>query len=136
MPVALSASLKQLLDSPVFVTVATLQPDGSPQLSVVWMKADGDQILFVTSYGTRKEKNLRRDPRVTIMVNPPETPYTFASVSGTAEFTDENGAELLDELSVKYSGKVYAEFSPGNVPAADQLLVVRVTPTRVAGGLA
>ncbi|MGA5559348.1 PPOX class F420-dependent oxidoreductase [Streptomyces lavendulocolor] len=135
MPAVLPEPVKKLLDSPLFVTVATIQPDGSPQLSVVWTKADGDQILFVTSYGTRKEKNLRRDPRTTVMVNPPDAPYGFAAVSGTAEFTEEDAVALLDELSVKYTGKVYAEFSPDNVPAADRLVVVRVTPSKVAGGL-
>ncbi|MDI3389971.1 PPOX class F420-dependent oxidoreductase [Streptomyces sp. B-S-A8] len=135
MPVSLPEPVKKLLDSPVFGTVATLQPDGSPQLTVVWVTADGDQILFVTSYGTRKEKNLRRDPRTTVLINPSDAPYSYASISGLAEFTDENAAKLLDELSVKYSGKVYAEFSPGNVPEADQLVVVRVTPTRVAGNI-
>ncbi|MDG4861668.1 PPOX class F420-dependent oxidoreductase [Streptomyces sp. T-3] len=135
MPVTLPEPVKKLLDSPVFVTVATVQPDGSPQLTVVWAKADGDQILFVTSYGTRKEKNLLRDARTTVLVNPADAPYSYASISGRAEFTDENAVELLDELSVKYSGKVYAEFSPGKVPEAGTLVVVRVTPTKIAGNI-
>ncbi|QGV80124.1 PPOX class F420-dependent oxidoreductase [Streptomyces ficellus] len=135
MSAVLPEPVKKLLDSPLFVTVATVQPDGSPQMSVVWATADGDDVLFVTSYGTRKEKNLRRDPRTGVMVHPPQAPYSFASISGTARFTDEDAVALLDELSVKYTGKVYAEFSPGNVPTADQLVVVRVTPTKVAGGL-
>ncbi|MET9663213.1 PPOX class F420-dependent oxidoreductase [Streptomyces sp. NPDC006510] len=132
MTAALSAELKALLDTPVFVTVATIQPDGSPQVSPVWVKHDGDDVLFSTTVGRRKERNLRRDPRVTVVVQPVDAPYTYAEIRGTAELTTEGGEELIDELSAKYTGKKYAEFNPASADDAERV-VVRITPRKVVG---
>ncbi|MFI0741909.1 PPOX class F420-dependent oxidoreductase [Streptomyces sp. NPDC021100] len=131
----LSDDLKQYLDdNPAFVTVATVQPDGSPQLSVTWVKRDGDDLLISTTVGRRKEKNLRRDPRITVMVNPPNAPYTYAEVRGTAELTTEGGQELIEELSRKYTGKAYADFNP-DAKNDGRRVVVRVSPRKVVGSL-
>ncbi|WP_172387304.1 PPOX class F420-dependent oxidoreductase [Streptomyces sp. MNP-20] len=132
MSAALSDDLKSLLDTPVFVTVATIQPDGSPQLSPVWVMRDGDDVLISTTVGRQKEKNLRRDPRVTVLFQPFDAPYTYAEIRGTAELTTEGGQELIDELSRKYTGKDYADFNPGSKDDA-QRVVVRVTPRKVVG---
>ncbi|MEV0280885.1 PPOX class F420-dependent oxidoreductase [Streptomyces sp. NPDC050610] len=128
MAAALSDTLKNLVDGPVFATVATVQPDGSPQLSVVWIKRDGDDLLFSTTVGRRKEKNLRRDPRVTVLVNPADAPYTYAEVRGTATVSTDTGG-LIDELSRKYTGRAYADFNPGSVQDAERV-VVRITPEK------
>ncbi|MER6465459.1 PPOX class F420-dependent oxidoreductase [Streptomyces sp. NPDC001288] len=128
-----SDDLKQLVDStPVFAVVATVQPDGSCQQSVVWLQRDGDDLLFSTTVGRRKERNLRRDPRVNIMINPPNAPYTYAEIRGTAEITTEGGQELIDRLSLKYTGKEYRDFNPASADDA-QRVVVRVTPRKVVG---
>ncbi|MFF8917672.1 PPOX class F420-dependent oxidoreductase [Streptomyces sp. NPDC015032] len=132
MTVALSAELKALLDTPVFVTVATIQPDGSPQVSPVWVRRDGDDVLISTTAGRRKERNLRRDPRVSVVVQPFAAPYTYAEIRGTAALTTEGGQELIDELSMKYTGKKYAEFNPSSVDDAERV-VVRITPRKVVG---
>ncbi|MFC9626728.1 PPOX class F420-dependent oxidoreductase [Streptomyces sp. NPDC056930] len=132
MTAALSAELKALLDTPVFVTVATVQPDGSPQVSPVWVKRDGDDLLVSTTVGRRKEQNLSRDPRVSVVVQPFDAPYTYAEIRGTATLTTEGGQELIDELSVKYTGKKYAEFNPES-GADDERVVVRITPRKVVG---
>ncbi|AKN71096.1 pyridoxamine 5'-phosphate oxidase [Streptomyces sp. PBH53] len=132
MSAALSDSLKSLLDGKVFIVVGTVQPDGSPQMSPVWVKRDGDELLFSTTVGRRKEQNLRRDPRVTVVVIDPENPYAYAEIRGTAEMTTEGGPELIDELSVKYTGKKYAEFNPASKDDA-QRVVVRITPRKVVG---
>ncbi|MGC5345783.1 PPOX class F420-dependent oxidoreductase [Streptomyces sp. DT24] len=132
MTAALSDQLKALLDTPVFVTVATIQPDGSPQLSPVWVKRDGDDILISTTEGRRKERNLRRDPRVSVVVQPFDAPYTYAEIRGSATLTTEGGQELIDELSVKYSGKKYAEFNPSSAEDGTRV-IVRITPRKVLG---
>ncbi|MET8689797.1 PPOX class F420-dependent oxidoreductase [Streptomyces sp. NPDC004732] len=134
MSAALSDQLKSLLDTPVFITVATIQPDGSPQVSPVWVKRDGDDVLFSTTIGRRKEKNLRRDPRVTVLVQPFDAPYTYAEIRGTAEMTTEGGQELIDELSRKYTGKDYADFNPGSKDDT-QRVVVRVSARKVVGSI-
>lgn len=129
MAVALSEKLKELLDSPVFVAIATIQPDGSPQVSPVWVKRDGDDILISTTVGRRKEENLRRDPRVTVLLQPFDAPYSYAEIRGSATLTTEGGQELIDELAVKYVGKSYSEFNP-NAAQDDERVVVRITPGR------
>lgn len=131
----LSEDLKKLIDdTPVFATVATLQPDGSPQLTVTWIKRDGDDLLISTTVGRRKEQNLRRDPRITVMINPPTAPYTYAEVRGTATLGTDGGPELIEELSRKYTGKGYADFNPASAADAPRV-VVRVTPRKVVGSL-
>ncbi|MFF1355668.1 PPOX class F420-dependent oxidoreductase [Streptomyces sp. NPDC058297] len=132
MTAQLSDELKALLDTPVFITVATIQPDGSPQVSPVWVKRDGDDVLFSTTVDRRKEKNLRRDPRVTVVVQPADNPYAYAEIRGTADLTAEGGQELIDELSLKYTGKKYAEFNPRSADDAERV-VVRITPRKVVG---
>ncbi|MER8015755.1 PPOX class F420-dependent oxidoreductase [Streptomyces griseoluteus] len=134
MSAALSDRLKSLLDTPVFIVVGTVQPDGSPQMSPVWVKRDGDDVLISTTVGRRKEKNLRRDPRVTVVVVDPENPYEYAEIRGTAELTTEGGQALIDELSLKYTGKKYAEFNPASADDAERV-VVRITPRKVVGSL-
>ncbi|MFD5414025.1 PPOX class F420-dependent oxidoreductase [Streptomyces nojiriensis] len=135
MSAALSDDLKKLIDdNPVFATVATIQPDGSPQLSITWLTRDGDDLLVSTTVGRRKEKNLRADPRITVMINPADAPYTYAEVRGTAELTTKGGKELIDALSRKYTGKEYADFNPASKDDAERV-VVRVTPRKVVGSI-
>lgn len=134
MTATLSGELKKLLDTPVFVTLGTIQPDGSPQLSPVWVKRDGDDLLISTTVGRRKEKNLRRDPRVSVVVQPFDAPYTYAEIRGTASLTTEGGPQLIDELSRKYTGKPYAEFNPAAGEDAERV-VVRITPRKVVGSI-
>ncbi|AJT65145.1 PPOX class F420-dependent oxidoreductase [Streptomyces chattanoogensis] len=132
MTATLSDGLKRLLDTPVFVTVATIQPDGSPQVSPVWVKRDGDDLLISTTVGRRKEANLRRDPRVSVVIQPFDAPYTYAEVRGSASLTTEGGQALIDELSQKYTGKRYAEFNPAAGEDAERV-VIRITPRKVVG---
>ncbi|MFJ3950006.1 PPOX class F420-dependent oxidoreductase [Streptomyces sp. Je 1-4] len=134
MTATLSDDLKQLLDTPVFVTVTTVQPDGSPQASPVWVKRDGDDLLISTTVGRRKERNLRRDARVSVVVQPFDAPYTYAEVRGHASLSTEGGQELIDELARKYTGKPYAEFNPAAADDAERV-VVRITPRKVVGSI-
>ncbi|MGW4731428.1 PPOX class F420-dependent oxidoreductase [Streptomyces shenzhenensis] len=132
MSAALSDRLKALLDTPVFIVLGTVQPDGGPQLSPVWVKRDGDQILVSTTVDRRKKRNLDRDPRVSVVVQDPDSPYEYAEIRGSAELTTEGARELIDELSRKYTGKKYAEFNPESTQDAERV-VVRVTPRRIVG---
>jgi PPOX class probable F420-dependent enzyme len=134
MSATLSPDLKKLLDSPVFVSIATIQPDGSPQVSPVWVKRDGDDLLISTTVGRRKERNLARDPRATVVVQPADAPYTYAEIRGTATVSTEGGQELIDELAQKYAGKPYAEFNPAAGEDAARV-VVRISPRKVVGRL-
>ncbi|GGU88352.1 hypothetical protein GCM10010260_22380 [Streptomyces filipinensis] len=134
MSAVLSDRLKSLLDGKVFVVVGTVQPDGSPQLSPVWVKRDDDDLLFSTTVDRRKKKNLDRDPRVTVVVMDPDQPYEYAEIRGTAEMTTEGAAEFIDELSEKYTGRKYADFNPAAANDA-QRVIVRIRPRKVVGAL-
>ncbi|GAA0333049.1 PPOX class F420-dependent oxidoreductase [Streptomyces olivoreticuli] len=135
MSAELSDDLKKLLDdAPVFAAVATVQPDGSPQLSVTWIARDGNDLLISTTVGRRKEQNLRRDPRVTVLINPHNAPYTYAEVRGSATLTTEGGQELINTLSRKYTGKDYTDFNPASAEDAERV-VVRIAPRKVVGSI-
>ncbi|ASO18889.1 PPOX class probable F420-dependent enzyme [Actinoalloteichus hoggarensis] len=130
-------NLRRLLDTPVFGIVATIQPDGTPQQSVVWIGRDGDDVLFYLAAGSRKEKNLRRDPRVSVLVNPVDAPYTYAVIQGTATFEPDRALALRDELTAKYVGISHAEHIARTPEAAyaGEVTAVRVTPNRILGRL-
>ena len=134
MAAELSARLKEVLDGRAFVAVATIQPDGSPQVSPVWVQRDGDELLVSTTRGRRKTRNLERDPRITVLVNPADAPYTYAEIRGTATLEDDPSGELIDRLSLKYTGKRYAEFNAAAGQDAPRVMV-RITARKVVGGL-
>jgi PPOX class probable F420-dependent enzyme len=128
--------LREVLDSPIFATVATIQPDGTPQQSVVWVERDGDDVLFMVGVGSRKERNIRRDPRVSVLVCPPESPYGYAAIRGRAVFEPALSHRLRDDLTMKYVGVPHAEHvaRTPEAPTGD-VIAVRLVPERTAGRL-
>ncbi|MFE7423628.1 PPOX class F420-dependent oxidoreductase [Rhodococcus sp. NPDC057529] len=123
---ALSAHARSLIDAPVLATVATLNPDGSPQLTVVWAHTDGDAAVFSTIYGRRKTNNLERDPRVSISWINPADPMDTVEIRGKAELIDDPTGALIEQLSHKYDGAAWVEPDPQN-----KRVIVRVVPTHV-----
>jgi PPOX class probable F420-dependent enzyme len=121
----LSQKARALFDGNNFATVATLQPDGSSQLSVVWVTLDGDDVVFSTKEGRRKHLNLVKDPRITLLAMPADNPYAYVEIRGTATMVAEGGDDLINTLSQKYTGGPYTGDQPGDVR-----LVVRVTAER------
>ncbi len=128
MSVSLPEQAKTWIDQHEFATIATIQPDGQPQLSVVWVSYDGDDLLVSTVKGRRKHLNLERDPRVTVLVYPRGMPYTYVEVRGSATMTEEGGRELIDRLNDAYTGtgRYTADDGTDNVR-----VVVRITPDKV-----
>ncbi|MGC5222398.1 PPOX class F420-dependent oxidoreductase [Micromonospora sp. DT81.3] len=100
--------LLDLLRAPSTCYIATLMRDGSPQLTQVWVDTDGEHVI-VNSVDTHlKVRNIRRDPRVALTISDPAKPRRFFQVRGRAlSVTAEGGAEHIDTLSEKYSGKPY-----------------------------
>jgi PPOX class probable F420-dependent enzyme len=128
MGVTFNEATKALFDGKNFPVVATINADGSVQTSVVWAKRDGDAVLFATVRGRLKERNMRRDPRVSLSVFDLEDPLKYVEVRGRAEITEEGGRELINELSHKYDGKDFRTEPPEVVR-----VVVRVVPDKVTG---
>ncbi|GEB52704.1 MULTISPECIES: PPOX class F420-dependent oxidoreductase [Streptomyces] len=127
-------SLKQVLDGKTFIALATIQPDGSPQVSPVWVKRDGDDLLLSTTVDRRKARNMRRDPRVSVLVHPSDAPYTYAELRGSVVLSTDGAQELIDELAHKYVGTDYATWNPRAGEDAERL-VVRVVVRKVVGGV-
>ena len=117
-----------ILDAPEFATLATIQPDGQPQLSVVWCARDGDDLLISTVQGRRKYLNLVADPRATVLVYPKANPYTYVEVRGTVTLTTAGGRELIDRLNAEYTG---GDRYTGDDGSDNVRVVVRLTPTKV-----
>jgi PPOX class probable F420-dependent enzyme len=133
MAVALPELVRQWLDDPkVFATLATVQPDGRAHLTVVWVLRDGDDLLVSTTVDRQQGKNMARDPRVTLVVTAPDTPYLYAEIRGTAGLTPDPGRALPDELSHKYTGQDYRTFNPASVRDAERL-IARITPEKITG---
>jgi PPOX class probable F420-dependent enzyme len=121
-----------LLEGPHFAHVATLNADGSPQVTPFWIDHDGDTVLINTARGRLKEKNLLRDPRVSISVIDAANPYSPLLIQGRAvELTEEGADEHIDKLAKRYLDEdTYPFRSPGEVR-----LLVRIEPDRAKFGM-
>jgi PPOX class probable F420-dependent enzyme len=100
----LPEAARAAVDGLSFATVATLEPDGSPHTSVVWITRDDDTLVFSTVLGRRKTTNMQRDPRVSLLVMHPDRPYSYLEVRGEVSMTEQGGRALIDTLAAKYRG--------------------------------
>ncbi|HEY2541691.1 MAG TPA: PPOX class F420-dependent oxidoreductase [Gaiellaceae bacterium] len=118
----------ELLRGKNWGTVTTLRKDGSPHSTPVWIDTDGENVIFNTSAGRAKERHLRRDPRVSVVVLPAEDQQSgYVSVTGTAELSEDGAVEHIDKLAKKYLGQEkYPYLQPG-----EQRLIVRIKPEKV-----
>lgn len=123
---------KALLDGANFAHVATLQEDGSPQVTPVWITRDGDVAMFNTAKGRVKHRNLVRDPRVAISVHDESNPYTYVQIQGTAELVDDADMTVINQLSNNYMGQDYPYAQPGEERVTVRIVAdsVDYTPPR------
>ncbi len=113
----------------VFAHVASLEEDGSPNVTPVWVELDGDDIVINTSLGRAKARNLASDPRVGVSLTDPDNPYTAIAVRGTVvAFTTDGADEVIDRLAKKYLGvDTYPYRQEGEVR-----VTVRIRPDRIS----
>lgn len=104
MSAPLSDNARELFAAANHAWVTTVRPDGSLHSTVVWADVDGDDIIFNTAVGRLKDKHLRANPTVSMSVLDPANPQRFASVSGTAELTEQGADATIDALASKYLG--------------------------------
>ena len=103
MPATISPGFYKLLQEPAYCQLATLMPDGSPQITQVWVGTDGEHILINTAEGRQKELNVRRDPRVAVNVVDPANAWRIAMVRGrVVDVTTAGADQLIDKLAKKY----------------------------------
>jgi len=123
------ASHLDLLDGPFTAVLSTLMPDGQPQVTPVWCNRQGENVLINTMRGFRKERNMRANPHVSLLVYAPGRPTHHIEIRGrVTEMTECGAREHLDELTALYLGKPGAKFFGDSVPAE---LQARYTPVRV-----
>ena len=103
--IPLPREVRELLDAPNYVHLATLRSDGSPRSHVVWVGVEADHVLVCTSDTTWKAKDMRRDPRVSLSVVDCANPYRMAGLQGhVLEERSDEGCRYMDPISIKYTG--------------------------------
>ena len=105
---ALSEKARALLQERRFAVLGTINKDGSPQLTTMWYLLEGDVILMNTKAGRTKERNIRRDPRISVCI---EDGYSYVTISGTVEMVDDPQVAQRDiyRLAVRYNGEEEAK---------------------------
>lgn len=115
-----------ILHKKSFAHVATVNADGIPQVTPVWVDYDGEHILINSATGRKKDRNLREQPHVAISVQDPDDPYRYLGLQGVVDEITEEGAEaLIHALSRKYRGRDYT------LPAGQVRVTYKIRPTRV-----
>ncbi|MGH9778458.1 MAG: PPOX class F420-dependent oxidoreductase [Candidatus Acidiferrales bacterium] len=130
MPTTIPEKFRDLFTKRAFAHLATLMPDGQPQVSPVWIDFDGRHVVFNTARDRQKDRNLRRDPRVSLSILDPENPYRYLEIRGrVAEVTEEGADAHIDRLARKYLNlDTYPYRQPGEVR-----VVFKIAPEHVAG---
>ena len=94
--------IRRLLDGRHFAVLATLNPDGGPQTSAMWVGREDDEVLFSTVAGRRKHRNLERDPRLSVTILDADDPYNYVELRGRATIEEDVGRAFDTGLSWKY----------------------------------
>jgi len=129
MPVTLPQSVKKLLLDKAYGHVVTSNAEGKPQVTMVWMDVDGDEVIFNTAEGRRKTQNLRRDPRIIVSVQDRSDPQAYAVFHGKARITETGADEHIDKLAKRFLGADKYQFrQPG-----EKRVIVRISVDRIGG---
>ncbi len=115
---AIPEKYRDLFSKRAFASLATLMPDGSPQVTPVWCDLENDDMVVINSAkGRQKDRNLRRDPRVALAIIDPENPYRYLEIRGkVVEITEQGAAAHIDKMAKKYLGvDKYPYGQPGEV---------------------
>jgi PPOX class probable F420-dependent enzyme len=126
--ISFSDATLKLLDGRNYAVLATVNADGSPQTSAMWVGRDGDDLLFSTVEGRVKHRNMLRDPRVSVTVLDAEDPENYVELRGRVTMTADIGRKVDTQLSWKYDGKDPDPDRPGAVR-----VVVRMTVDKATG---
>ena len=135
-PILIPESHQDLLDGDACVALTTIMPDGQPQITPIWCNRAGAYVLINTMRGFRKEKNMRNNPKVTLLAFDPKYPLRSLEIRGTVvEMTEEGALEHLDQLTQLYMHKSDARFFGDSIPAQLQAtyfpVKVKIAPTHI-----
>jgi len=127
MGIPLSETARTLIDGKNYAVLATINADGSPQTSVMWVGRDGGDLLFSTVQGRVKHRNMLRDLRVSVTVIDSADPENYVELRGLVSMTPDVGRRVDTRLSWKYDGKDPGEDKPGAVRVVVRMEVLKVT---------
>ncbi|HOU42050.1 MAG TPA: PPOX class F420-dependent oxidoreductase [Promineifilum sp.] len=128
------AEFLDLVDGPPVAALSTLMPNGGPQTTAVWCDFDGAYVRVNTMRGFRKERNMRLNPRVTLLCFDPREPLRYVEVRGVvAEMTEAGAREHLDGLSLRYTGLTpyFGGCVPAELAATETPVLCRIRPVHV-----
>ena len=124
----LNDEIRRLLDGRHFAVLATINPDGAPQTSAMWVGREGDEVLFSTVAGRRKHRNLVRDPRASVTILDSDDPYNYVELRGRVTIEEDVGRRFDTGLSHVYDGH-----DPDPDPPGAVRLIVRMTVEKATG---
>jgi PPOX class probable F420-dependent enzyme len=124
----LDPDIRRVLDGTSLAHLASVLPDGAPHSVPVWIGTDGDRVAILTGPGSRKARNLRRDPRVALSLTPADNPFQPVIVRGrVVEWLEGDAAwEIIDRISTKYTGGPYSR--------GEERVVALIEPNRQSMG--
>jgi PPOX class probable F420-dependent enzyme len=129
MAATIPESFRDLFTKVAFAHLATLMPDGTPQVTPVWVDYDGTHVRVNSARGRLKDKNMRRDKRVALSIQDPENAYRYIAVRGEVVEITEQGADAdIDKLAKKYLGKDRYPFRS----AGEVRVIYKIRPEKVS----
>ena len=135
MGAAIPDNLKDLLERPIVVSFATVNPDGQPQVTPVWASLEGDEVWINSAVGRRKDRNIRANPKVTVLALDPQNDFHWVEIRGEVVGFDESEAALahINQLSGMYAGNDdYYSFNPEG-KGKETRVIYKIRPTKVNG---
>jgi PPOX class probable F420-dependent enzyme len=137
MPVKIPQSLRTMLEDKAYGHVVTFNAQGKPEVTMVWMDVEGDELLFNTAEGRRKPDNIRRDPRVIVSVQDRNNPQAYAAFHGRGRVTAAGADAHIDKLAKRFLG---LDKYPHDVHREqlyrrpiEKRLIVRIEVDRISG---
>jgi PPOX class probable F420-dependent enzyme len=123
---------RDLLDRPIIVALATLMPDGQPQVTPVWCSYDGTHIIVNATANRQKHRNMVARPQVTVMAFDPDNQFRFIEVRGIVEeITADGGGESMNELAMLYTGKPKRYGIEAPAREVEERLLYKIKPVHV-----
>ncbi|MDG7001190.1 MAG: PPOX class F420-dependent oxidoreductase [Nitrososphaerota archaeon] len=129
--IALTDKQKKFLEATNFAFVATVNKDGSPQVTPTWVDTDGKYVFINVTPQRQKAKNLQREPRIAIAVTDQANPYSMISIRGKVveQIAGKEAEEHIDKLAKKYLGQDKYPYRQPN----EKRLLLKIEPTSIAG---
>ena len=124
------AKYSDIVHKRVFASLATLMPDGQPQVTPVWIDSDNGHLVVNTAKGRQKHRNVQRDPRVAITMVDPDNPYRYVEIRGrVVEMTEQGARDHIDKMAQKYLGQPKYPWARPD----EQRILLKIEPVQVQG---